>query len=189
VRPNRATVAATALIQATLGIEFLLSSLDKFADPHYLADFAQFVRVNPGATSGPLAGAVRSIVLPHIVLFGALVQFVELGLGLVLLAGAIELTWRGFSGRLASGHRYQSGIALVSAVAALGAAGLALSIALLMGEPVPSVMSVNAFTTAIPVELLLVPTALGVALIEAGRFMAIGRQVRTHGDWICRRTA
>jgi hypothetical protein len=189
MQASRATVAASALIQATLGIEFVLSGLDKFADPHYLADFNQFVRVNPGATSGLISGLVKMVVVPNTTIFAVAVQFSELAIGLMLLIGALELSWRGFAGRLGSNYRYQSAIALMSTLGGLAVAGLTLSIALLMGEPVPTVMSVNAFTTAIPVELLLVPFGIGVALIEAGRFMAIRRHSQTHGDWLMRRSA
>jgi hypothetical protein len=189
VNVNRAGAFAAALIQATLGLEFVISGLDKFADPHYVGDFNQFVRVNPGAISGPASIAVKALVLPHIDIAAVTVLVVEVTLGVVLLMGAFDLGWRGLFDHRPWRYRYQAGIALTSAVAGTGVAGLSLSIALLMGEQLPTVMSVNAFTTAIPVELLLVPTALGVALIEAGRFMAIRRQVRTHGDWIWRRTA
>jgi DoxX len=186
---NRATVAASALIQAALGIEFALSGLDKFADPHYLADFNQFVRVNPGATSGLISGLVKAVVVPNTAVFAVAVQYAELVVGLILLIGALELSWHGFAGRPGSDYRYQSVAALTSSLAGLAVAGLTLSIALLMGESLPTVVSVNAFTTAIPVELLLVPFGIGVALIEAGRFMAIRRHSQTHGDWLMRRSA
>jgi DoxX len=186
---NRATVAASALIQATLGIEFVLSGLDKFADPHYLADFNQFVRVNPGATSGLISGLVKTLVVPNTAIFAVAVQFAELTVGLMLLIGALERSWRGFVGRPGSDYRFQSATALMSTLAGLAVAGLTLSIALMMGESLPTVMSVNAFTTAIPVELLLVPFGIGVALIEAGRFIAIRRHSQTHGDWLMRRSA
>jgi hypothetical protein len=45
-----------------------------------------------------------------------------------------------------------------------------------MGEQLPTVMPGRALTTAIPVELLLVPLGIAVAWMEAGRF------------WVWRRT-
>ena len=186
---NRTTIAASTLIQATLGLEFILSALDKFADPRYGADFAQFIRVNPGAISGSLSVVIRAIVLPHLALSSVAIQLAELTVGLTLLVGAVELAWRGVSDRLVSAYRYQLAVSLSSALAGLAGSGLALSIALLMGEQLPSVMSVNAFTTAIPVELLLVPLGICVALFEGGRFLALRRLGQTHGTWLLRRTA
>lgn len=186
---NRLAAFAAALIQATLGLEFLLSGLDKFADPHYVADFAQFVRVNPGAMSGPTAVLVKAVVLPHLTIASVAIQVVEVTLGVLLLVGAIDLAWRGFFEHRPWRYGYQAAVALTGALAGIGVAGLSLSIALLMGEQLPAVMSVNAFTTAIPVELLLVPVGIGVALMGAGRFTAIRRHSRTHGEWLRRKTA
>ena len=42
-RSGNAALAAGALIQGVLGIEFLLAGLSKAADSHYLANFKAFV--------------------------------------------------------------------------------------------------------------------------------------------------
>ncbi|HET9848865.1 MAG TPA: hypothetical protein VFR68_09965 [Candidatus Dormibacteraeota bacterium] len=186
---NRLAAFAAALIQGTLGLEFVLSGLDKFADPHYVADFGQFVRVNPGAINGPASILVKAFVLPHLTIASVAVLVVEVSLGFLLLIGAIDLGWRGFFEHRLWRSGYQAAAALTSAVSGIGVAGLSLSIALLMGEQLPTVMSVNAFTTAIPVELLLVPVGIGVALIGVGRFTALRIHSRTHGEWLRRRTA
>ena len=52
---GNAALWASALIQAVIGIEFALSSLNKLADPHYVVDFAAFVRSTPGAMCTPWA--------------------------------------------------------------------------------------------------------------------------------------
>jgi len=44
-------LAASALIQAALGIEFLLSGLNKFADPNFVRNFTAFVDASPGTKS------------------------------------------------------------------------------------------------------------------------------------------
>jgi hypothetical protein len=168
-------LAASALIQAALGIEFVLSGLNKFADPHYIRNFNQFVSSNPGTTSGILSGLVKGLVLPNVAFFATLLQFTELTLGIVLLLGAVEVGRRRFSGRLGREHGYEAPVALVAALAGLAVAGLSLSIAVLMGEQLPTIMPGRAFTTAIPVELLLVPLGIAVAWMEAGRFLVLFR--------------
>jgi hypothetical protein len=169
-------LAASALIQTALGIEFLLSGLNKFADPHYIRNFNQFVSSNPGTTSGILSGLVKGLVLPNVTFFATLLQFTELTLGIVLLLGAVEVGRRRFSGRLGREHGYEAPVALVAALAGLAVAGLSLSIAVLMGEQLPTIMPGRAFTTAIPVELLLVPLGVAVAWMEAGRFFVLFRR-------------
>jgi hypothetical protein len=168
-------LAASALIQTAIGIEFILSGLNKFADPHYVQNFDQFVRSNPGTQSGILSGLVKGLVLPNVAFFATLLQFTELALGIVLLLGAVEVGRRRFSGRVGREHRYEAPVALVGALAGLAVAALSLSIAILMGEPLPTIMPGRAFTTAIPVELLLVPLGVAVAWMETGRFLVLFR--------------
>src|SRR3989442_4760106 len=168
-------LAASALIQAALGIEFLPSGLNKFGDPNFVRNFTLFVNGSPGTRTGILAPLIHSIGLPDIAFFATLTEFIEFGLGIVLLLGAVEVGRRRFSGALGRGHGYEAPVALVAALAGLGAAGLSLSIALLMGEQLPTIQSGRALTTAIPVELLLVPLGIARALIAAGRFRVLRR--------------
>ncbi len=168
-------LAASALIQTALGIEFILSGLNKFADPHYIQNFDQFVRSNPGTNSGILSGLTKGLVLPNVAFFATVLQFTELFLGIVLLLGALEVGRRRFSGRFGREHGYEAPVALVSALAGLAVAGLTLSIAVLMGEQLPTIMPGRAFTTAIPVELLIVPLGIAIAWMEAGRFLVLFR--------------
>jgi hypothetical protein len=92
-----------------------------------------------------------------------------------LLLGAVEVGRRRFSGRFGREHGYEAPVALVGALAGLAVAGLTLSIAVLMGEQLPTIMPGRAFTTAIPVELLIVPLGIAVAWMEAGRFLVLYR--------------
>src|SRR5207237_8456654 len=73
-------LAASALIQAALGIEFLLSGLNKLADPDFVANFKAFVDASPGTHTGLLAPLIRALVLPNIALFASLTKSMELGL-------------------------------------------------------------------------------------------------------------
>ncbi|TMB70709.1 MAG: DoxX family membrane protein [Chloroflexi bacterium] len=168
-------LAASALLQTALGIEFILSGLNKFADPRYVQNFNQFVSSNPGTQTGILSGLVKGLVLPNVAFFATVLQFTELALGIVLLLGALEVGRRRFSGRFGREHGYEAPVALVSCLAGLAVAGLSLSIAVLMGEQLPTIMPGRAFTTAIPVELLLVPLGIAVAWMEAGRFLVLYR--------------
>jgi len=168
-------LAASALIQTALGIEFILSGLNKFADSRYVQNFNQFVSSNPGTQSGILSGLVKGLVLPNVAFFATVLKFTELALGIVLLLGAVEVGRRRFSGRVGREHGYEAPVALVGALAGLAVAGLSLSIAVLMGEQLPTIMPGRAFTTAIPVELLLVPLGVAVAWMETGRFLVLFR--------------
>lgn len=170
---GNAALASSALIQALLGVEFVLSSLNKLADPHYLSDFAAFVRATPGAASGVLTSLVQTLVLPNVDLFARLIELSELTIGVVLLIGAVEIGRRRLAGPLGAPHGYERPLALASALAGLAAAGLTLSIAVLMGEGLPGVAAGRAFDSAIPIELFIVPLGIAVAWLELGRFQAL----------------
>jgi hypothetical protein len=169
------SLASGAVVQAALGIEFTLSGLNKIADPAYVANFTSFVRANPGATRGPLSALVQALVLPNAAVFAELLKATEVALGPILLVGALEIGRRRFSGRLGATHHYEAALALVAALAGVAAAGLGFSIFVLMGGVLPTVMPGRAFTSAIPVELLIVPLGLAVAWTEIGRFLALRR--------------
>lgn len=164
------------VVQAALGIEFALSSLNKIADPDYVANFSSFVRANPGSRSGPLSLVVRDLVLPHADVFATLLKATELAVGLILLVNALEIARGRVAGRLRTPSRFGATVAFAAALAGLTAAGLALSIFVLMGGVLPTVMPARAFTTAIPVELLIVPLGLSVAWLESGRFIDLRRR-------------
>src|SRR5437879_3003369 len=165
-------LAASALIQAALGIEFFLSGLNKFADPNFVRNFKLFVDASPGTHTGVLAPLIHSLVQPNIAFFAGLTKYAELGLGIVLLLGALEVGRRRLSGRAGAEHGYEAPVALIAALAGLAAASLSLSIALLMGEQL-TITPGRALTTAIPVELLLVPLGIAVAWMEFGRFRVL----------------
>jgi hypothetical protein len=171
-------LAASAVVQASLGIEFSLAGLNKLADPNYVANFSSFVRASPGSSGGPLAFLVQTLVLPNAELVATLLKITELVLGPVLLIGAIEIGRRRLTGRLGAAHGYEAGVALVAALAGLATAGLSFSIFLLTDGMLPTVMPGRAFTSAIPVELLIVPLGLSVAWLELGRFAVLRRRSR-----------
>ena len=117
---GNAGLAASGLIQAALGVEFFLSGLNEFADPNYVRNFRLFVDASPGTQTGLLAPLVHAIVQPNIAFFAELTKFIELGLGIVLLLGAIEVGRRRLSGRIAAQHGYEAPVALVASLAGVG---------------------------------------------------------------------
>jgi len=160
-RSGNAALGASAVIQAVLGIEFVLSSLNKLADAHYLSDFA--------------ASLIQALVLPNIAIVARLVEISELLIGVVLLIGAVDVGRRRFAGRVGAQHGYERPLALGSALAGLAAAGLTLSIGILMGEGLPTIAVGRAFSSAIPIELFIVPLGVAIAWLELGRFLALRR--------------
>jgi hypothetical protein len=172
-------LAASAVIQAVIGMEFVLNGLNKFADPHYFANFKTFVTTSPGSHRGILAPILQALVIPHADFFALAARAIELIAGLILLVGAAEIARRRLSGRLGTQHPYEPLVALASAAAGFAVAGLTLGIFLTQGGAFIGVNPARAFGSSIPVELLLVPFGLAIAWLELGRFSAI-RHSRRH---------
>jgi hypothetical protein len=172
-RSGNAALAAGALIQAALGLEFLFAGLNKAVNPNYVQQFSGYVQGMPGSTSGPLAAVIQMLVVPHLELAAQIAKFTELGAGAVLLITAMEVARRRFSGRLGAEHAYEPLVALLSAVAALTVAGLSGTIYLIQGGRLPTIDPSFGFSPPITVELLVVPLALGIAWLEFGRFRAL----------------
>src|ERR1700736_4087169 len=84
-RSGNAALAAGALIQAALGVEFLLAGLSKFADAEFTTQFKGFVEGSPGAKSGILAPVIQTLVVPNVTLAADLAKFTEVGAGVFLL--------------------------------------------------------------------------------------------------------
>jgi hypothetical protein len=172
-RSGNAALAAGALIQAALGLEFLFAGLNKLVNPNYVQQFGGYVQGMPSSTSGPLAAIIQTLVVPHLELAAQLAKFTELGAGAVLLITAMEVARRRFSGPLGAEHAYEPLVALLSAAAALAVAGLSATIYLIQGGRLPTIDPSFGFSPPISVELLVVPLALGVAWLEFGRFRAL----------------
>src|SRR5207245_10002313 len=97
---GNAALAASGLIQAALGIEFLLSGLNKLADPHFVQNFTAFVNASPGTRTGVLAPLIHALVLPNNTLFAALTKHTEVSLGLVPMICTLEVRRRRLTGRI-----------------------------------------------------------------------------------------
>ncbi len=172
-RSGNVALAASAVIQAVLGIEFVLSGLSKVADSAFAAHFSAFVQASPGSHRGIVAPLVQLLVLPHAAVAAEVATYTELGAGIVLLIAAIEIGRRRFSGWVGAPHRYEPAVALLGAAAGLTVAGVSLVIYLLQGGTIPAVDPARAFAAPITIELMNVPLGLAIAWLETGRFAAL----------------
>ena len=172
-RSGNAALAAGALIQAALGVEFLLAGLSKVVAPDYAQQFRAFVQGSAGASGGPFSPLVQTLVVPHLDVVAQLARFTEVIAGAVLVVGAFEVARRRLAGPLGARHGYEPVFALAGAAAAFVLAGLSFSIYVLQGGRLPSVNPDFAFASPIAIELLLVPVAAGIAWLELGRFLAL----------------
>jgi thiosulfate dehydrogenase [quinone] large subunit len=77
-----------------MGVTFLYAGMQKLADPQYFNPAARGSighQIAAFATASPLRGFLLGVALPHATLFGALVAYGELAIGLGMLLG---LLWR-----------------------------------------------------------------------------------------------
>jgi hypothetical protein len=172
-RSGNAALASGAIIQAVLGVNFVLAGLSKIVNPDYATQFRGFLTASPGATAGPLAWVVNTLVLPNIDLAADVARYTELVAGLALMLTALEVLRRRLSGPLGAQHGYEPLLALVSAAAAFVLGAVSLSIYLLQGGRLPGINPGYSFGSPIALELLLVLVALAIAWLEIARFVAL----------------
>jgi hypothetical protein len=170
---GNAALAAGALVQFVLGLEFALAGTSKLLDADFSRQFQQFVAGSPAARDGVLAPLLQGLVLPHASLAASLATFAELGAGVVLALSALDVLRRRFPAPLGAQHGYETAVAVLSAAAAVVVAGMSATIYLIEGGGWPRISGGNAFGSPIAIELLLVPLGLGIAWLEIGRFSAL----------------
>jgi hypothetical protein len=171
-RSGNTALASGALIQAVIGLEFLLAGLNKVIDSDYLTHFRGYVGASPGATSGALAGVFQFLVVANSDLVARLSMFTELVGGSVLLITTLEVLRRRLAGSFGV-QTYEPLVALASSAAALILGGMSLSIYVLQGGSVPVLNPAFALTSPVAIELFLVPVALAIAWLELSRFRAM----------------
>jgi len=172
-RSGNAALAAGALIQAALGLEFVLAGLSKIVDANFVSQFKTYVENSPGSTHGFLAPIIQALVIPNIAIAANLARFTEFCAGIVLLVAAVEVARRRFAGGFGSQHTYEPLVALASSAAGVAVGGLSLVIYLIQGGGLPKISAGSAFGSPIAIELLIVPLAFGIAWLEFGRFRAL----------------
>jgi hypothetical protein len=118
---NRATRSLLAAIQALVGWEWLVSGCNKVFSgtfPQGLADTLNAgIKDNP---NGWYVSFLQTVVLPHSVTFGYLIEWAEVTIGIVLLAGALLLLGRP---RVRGEAQHGMAVAILGAVAVVAAAG------------------------------------------------------------------
>ena len=172
-RSGNTALASAALIQAVIGVEFLLAGLNKVIDPDYLTHFRGYVGASPGATSGPLAGVFQFVVLANSDMMARVSIFTELVGGSLLLITTLEVLRRRLAGSFGVQRPFEPLVALVSSAAAFILGALSLSIYVLQGGSVPVLNAAFALTSPVAIELFLVPIALAIAWLEFSRFRAM----------------
>jgi len=172
-RSGNTALASGALIQADIGVEFLLAGLNKVIDPDYLTQFRGYVANSPGATSGLLAGVFQLVVVANSDMMARASMFTELVGGSVLLITTVEVLRRRLAGSFGAQRRFEPLVALVSSAAAFILAALSLGIYVLQGGSLPVLNPAFALTSPVAIELFLVPIALAIAWLEFSRFRAM----------------
>jgi len=172
---NRATRYLLAAIQALVAWEWLVSGCNKVFSgtfPQGLAD-----TLNDGIKNNPngwYVSFLQTVVQPNSVFFGYLIEWTEVTIGVVLLAGALMLLGQPRM-RGEQQHRLAVGFfAIVAAIAAVGAF-LCVNFHFWMGHgPLPGINPAAPYDEGIDLDALLPPFSLvimiaNIALIQALR--------------------
>ena len=130
---NRATRYLLAAIQAIIGWEWLMSGGNKLLSGLFPQGLAE--TLNDGLKNNPndwYVNFIHAFILPHSVFYGYLIEWTEIGIGLVLLAGAVLLLGEPRV-RGEAQHNLAVACSYIVVLAAAGAAFQAINFHFLMG--------------------------------------------------------
>ncbi|HKV85092.1 MAG TPA: hypothetical protein VJN88_11080 [Ktedonobacterales bacterium] len=156
-----------AALQGILGWEWLVSGVNKVASGTFpsglAATLSDGVKSNP---NGWYVAFLRTVVLPHSVAFGYLIEVVEVLAGLALLAGALVLLG-GIRRRGEPQYRLAVAQVTAAAVASLACIALCVNFHFFMGDGVlPGVSAANAFSEGVDLDTLMPPLALVILVFN-----------------------
>lgn len=161
---NRETRVFVAVVQALIGFEWLVSGANKVFSGVFPQGLADALR--DGLSSNPnvwYAALLKRTVLPHSVLFGYLIESVELALGVVLVGGAVVLLMRPRRPGEPLYRLTMLQVALAAGAALLGTF-LCINFHFWMGDGiVPTLNTARPFDEGIDLDTLLPPLSLIVA--------------------------
>jgi uncharacterized membrane protein YphA (DoxX/SURF4 family) len=158
-------------VQGILAYEWLLSGVDKVANPHFASQLPTILRgstlVNP---YGWYSTLLKQFVLPHTSVLAPMVELAEIAIGLVLISG-IFFWVRVPRSRIALWAAWAGIVALMSS------ALLALNYSFQQGAPLPWVNGAQAFGPGVGVDMLV--ALLSLPLLVAN-FQAIRATQQRH---------
>lgn len=90
--PTAITARMLALLRLFLGITFTYAGIQKLTDPQYFAPHASGYigrQITAFAAGSPIRGLLLNVALPHAALFGSLIAWGELAIGIGVLLGLL----------------------------------------------------------------------------------------------------
>jgi thiosulfate dehydrogenase (quinone) large subunit len=137
------------VMQLILAYEWLLSGLDKVANPSFGPQLPTVLR---GSTIvnryGWYSTFLKDVVLPHASLLAPMVELAELAIGTVLIASAALWMWQ----PLARLTRY---VGWAACMALVGAVLLSLNYSFQQGTPLPWIDAAQAFSPGMGIDMLI----------------------------------
>jgi thiosulfate dehydrogenase [quinone] large subunit len=150
---------AVYTMQLILAYEWLLSGIDKLANPHFGTELPAVLRgstlVNP---YGWYTAFLKQFVLPHAALLAPAVVLGELAIGAVLILSGVLRMWRPFA-------RPTVYAGWAACLALIGSVLLALNYSFQQGTPLPWVNAAQAFSPGVGIDMMV--ASLSVALLAA----------------------
>jgi thiosulfate dehydrogenase [quinone] large subunit len=144
------------LVQLALAYEWLISGINKLANPNFTVQLAGTIRQSlDGNPYSWYVAFLKAVVLPHATAIGVLTELGETAIGITLAVSAMLWLRRPYSP--------STRIAGIAACAALaGAAFLSLNYFLQGGSTLPWINPGNAFNEGVDIDILIPLVSLGL---------------------------
>ena len=183
VRPMSRAIAApmspaawgVAVVEASIGFEWLLSGLNKALSPNFVSGLASELRTNlQGNPNRWYASLANSLIIPQARFFALIAEGGELLVALGMFVGAA--LW--LSGRVQASQQARR-LNLGVMLALVGGALMSANYAVMNGDTLPGINAAKAFNEGLSIDSLLTMISLGLLIVHLAASRAPGRPVPT----------
>jgi thiosulfate dehydrogenase [quinone] large subunit len=175
--PATAAAWGVAVVEASIGYEWLLSGLNKVLSPTFVSGLAATLRDSlQGNPNRWYASPADSLIIPHARVFALLAEGGEIVVALGMFAGAI--LW--VSGRVRE-SRWARQLSLGVILALLGGIVMSLNYAVMGGDTLPGINAGNPFNEGLSIDSLLAMIGIGLLVVHLAVARTLGRKDVTPG--------
>jgi thiosulfate dehydrogenase (quinone) large subunit len=166
-----------AVVEASIGYEWLLSGLNKVLSPTFVSGLAGTLRESlQGNPNRWYASLADSLIIPHARIFALPAEGGEILVALGMFAGA--MLW--VSGRVRE-SRWAKHLSLGVILALLGGILMSLNYAVMGGDTLPGINAGNAFNEGLSIDSLLAMIGIGLLAVHLAAARTLGRKGAASG--------
>jgi thiosulfate dehydrogenase [quinone] large subunit len=175
--PATAVAWGVAVMEASIGYEWLLSGVNKVLSPNFVSGLASTLRDSlQGNPNSWYVSLSNSLIIPHARIFALMAEGGEILVALGMFAGAA--LW--LSGTI-RGNQWATRLNFGVILALLGGILMSVNYAVMGGDTLPGINAGNPFNEGLSIDSLLVMIGIGLLIVHLAAVRTLGRKGATSG--------